>query len=570
MNAMVTVIVGVYNGEAFLPELLSSIIDQTCSSWRCLCVDDGSSDGSLQMLRKYERRDGRFKVLVKTNGGVGSARNVALAEVETPFVMFADQDDKLMPNAVQTALDAIRDGDADIVRFNSNRHVKVSPFVWERIYKTEKVKDVKFPCITGGEDTAWLFELTCRGLKERTISDELYFNRPNGGSFSRNVSPRYIQNVFMGFRHMWQSGIDHGMSVWRLRRLLGSHVFWFSLSVILKHFCWANVSTLAENLKRLLGGSDLGPETPAEAKDGILFVDHQAHTITKSADFFVDLLKREYGVILHYYDKIYRTGVRKCRCSDTVIWWEFLNDRRRIYVSGRKNVFVPMYDNEWGSYWQWRRIALSGMGVISFCEKVTRHAKRCGVKNIIEVKYFPNPADYTGMAGNLKQALYWDRGCISERVVRTLFEGMDIGLVRKTTFMPQSEYLEFIRDMGLVVAPRLAEGIGMPVVEAMAMGKCVVAHDDATMNEYIINGESGILFDANDPKPISRAAVERVRKNIGPRAKALHKRWKMDESRILDFVAQQQPCTPSWTNRLRMSLMYPLFVLEGLLYRMRH
>ena len=256
MNAMVTVIVGVYNGEAFLPELLSSILDQTCSSWRCLCVDDGSSDGSLQMLRKYERRDGRFKVLVKTNGGVGSARNVALAEVDTPFVMFADQDDKLMPNAVQTALDAIRDGDADIVRFNSNRHTKVSPFVWERIYKTEKVKDVKFPCITGGEDTAWLFELTCRGLKERTISDELYFNRPNGGSFSRNVSPRYIQNVFTGFRHMWLIGRRHQYGRLSLWTRLFPHVFWFVVSVVVKHFSIVNIQTLLKCLTAILCGRD--------------------------------------------------------------------------------------------------------------------------------------------------------------------------------------------------------------------------------------------------------------------------------------------------------------------------
>lgn len=256
MEAMVTVIVGVYNGEEFLPELLSSILNQTCGSWRCLCVDDGSSDGSLQLLRQYERQDGRFKVLVKTNGGVGSARNAALAEVETPFVMFADQDDKLAPNAVQTALDAIRDGDADIVRFNSNRHVKVSPFVWERIYRTEKVKTVKFPCITGGEDTAWLFELTCRGLKERTISDELYFNRPNGGSFSRAVSPRYIQNVFTGFRCMWMSGRRHRCGRISLFVRLFPHVFWFVMSVVFKHFSITNVRVLLKCLTAILRGRD--------------------------------------------------------------------------------------------------------------------------------------------------------------------------------------------------------------------------------------------------------------------------------------------------------------------------
>ena len=247
MSALVTIIVGVYNGERYLAELLDSILSQTCPDWLCVCVDDGSTDSSAEILKLYSGRDERFKIITRSNGGVGAARNAALEVVDTPYVMFADQDDKLLPNAVERALEEIDSTNVDIVRFQSNRRVKKSIFVWEHIYRFSVIRDVRFPPITGGEDTAFFWELKFLKLNYVEIKDELYYNRPKEGSFSRAISPKYIENVFEGFRYMKAVGRrNHVSSLWLFAKLF-PHIFWFSLSII-KRFSFVNFKTLLREL----------------------------------------------------------------------------------------------------------------------------------------------------------------------------------------------------------------------------------------------------------------------------------------------------------------------------------
>ena len=246
----VSIIVGVYNGEKFLSELLDSIRNQTCSDWVFICVDDGSVDSSAEILKYFSDRDNRFRILSRSNGGVGAARNMALDIVETPYVMFADQDDILMPNAVAVALDTIKRYDADMVRFKSNRGVNHSIFVWEHIFRYESIKNVRFLQITGGEDTAFFWELGFMALKSVVVKDELYYCRPNQGSFSRAVSPKYIQNVFAGYTYMRKIAQERAMGGMVLARKLFPHLFWFSLSVIVRHLSFRNLCALISELRK--------------------------------------------------------------------------------------------------------------------------------------------------------------------------------------------------------------------------------------------------------------------------------------------------------------------------------
>ena len=254
MAADVAVVVGVYNGERFLRELLDSVLAQTCGDWTCVCVDDGSTDSSAEILADYAARDMRFRVFFQANAGVGAARNAALDRIGEPFVMFADQDDRLAPDAVERALAAAGRTGADIVHFRSNRGLAKSPFVWEHVFRREAIGATRFPPITGGEDTAFLWELDLRGLKRAAIDDVLYFNRPNSGSFSRTVTPRYVENAFAGYREMRECARRHGLSgLWLWRRLF-PHVFWFSLSVLGLHFTPANAMAIARGVKELCRG----------------------------------------------------------------------------------------------------------------------------------------------------------------------------------------------------------------------------------------------------------------------------------------------------------------------------
>ena len=106
----------------------------------------------------------------------------------------------------------------------------------------------------------------------------------------------------------------------------------------------------------------------------ILFVYHACHKKTRSADFFLDILREEHIVDCHYYGTYYKCDIPqdKITAADLIFFWEFLPGHFKIAVNGKPCLFVPMYDNEWGSKWQWRRIAKSGMSVLPFCESAAK------------------------------------------------------------------------------------------------------------------------------------------------------------------------------------------------------
>lgn len=306
----------------------------------------------------------------------------------------------------------------------------------------------------------------------------------------------------------------------------------------------------------------------------LLFIDHICHKTTHSFEFVEKILQRRFIVEKLHYSRFYRTGAKKAmKDYDIGFVWEFPVSRFRFYFPGKISIFVPMYDNEWGSYWQWRRIAWSGMGVISFCEKVTQHARSCGVKNLLDVRYFPAPALPPRNPGDHKKVFLWERGEINRQLAEVLFppaDGYLLVVKGVNDFWPREQYLATIASCGIVIAPRCKEGIGMAFLEAMAMGKCVVAHDDATMNEYIVNGVNGVLFDKSAPRRVDPLVVENVRENLAGDIVRYRKAWEADEEKINDFVAAQKPCRPSLTRRLLIMAAFPLYLAEGLIWRIRH
>lgn len=305
----------------------------------------------------------------------------------------------------------------------------------------------------------------------------------------------------------------------------------------------------------------------------LLFVDHAFHRKTASADFFTDRLRADFAVDVHYYERAYDTRAASAAAGcDGVVVWEFPVARNRFFFPGKRNVFVPMYDNEWASRWQWKRIAWSGMGVVSFCGAVSAHARRCGVSNLLDVRYFPDPAAFPQEPGDPKRVFLWERGEITRTVAETLFppsEGYVFDVKGAREFLERDAYLARIARCGVVIAPRRKEGIGLAFLEAMAMGKCVVAHDDATMNEYLVDGETGILFDADRPRPVSAAAVARVRAAMPAAVRAWRARWCEDAAKINPFIAAQPVCRPDFAARVKLALSYPIYLAEGALFRLR-
>ena len=118
--ASVTVLIAVYNAERYLHACLDSLRQQTLGDFQAICVDDASTDGSLQMLRSYAERDSRFEVIsLPENVGQARARNIALERARGEYTCFLDSDDWLSPDALQSAVDAFRANEAlDCVLFD--------------------------------------------------------------------------------------------------------------------------------------------------------------------------------------------------------------------------------------------------------------------------------------------------------------------------------------------------------------------------------------------------------------------------------------------------------------------
>ena len=93
----ISVIIPVYNSARYLGKCLDSVVGQTYRDWELICVDDGSKDNSLEILRGYEARDSRIKAIHQENAGPGIARNTAIREAKGDYVVFVDSDDYIEP-----------------------------------------------------------------------------------------------------------------------------------------------------------------------------------------------------------------------------------------------------------------------------------------------------------------------------------------------------------------------------------------------------------------------------------------------------------------------------------------
>ena len=113
-KSRVSVIVPVYNVEKYLGLCLDSLLKQTLQEIEIICVNDGSSDGSLAILEKYQQKDARIRIISQKNGGLSAARDTGLEKVSSPYVMFCDPDDTYDLRMCEKMVKAIDDSDADL------------------------------------------------------------------------------------------------------------------------------------------------------------------------------------------------------------------------------------------------------------------------------------------------------------------------------------------------------------------------------------------------------------------------------------------------------------------------
>ncbi len=112
---MISVIIPVYNSAAQLPRCIESVLAQTYSDFELLLLDDGSSDNSYDVCRKYEAQDHRVHAFTHENSGVSATRNWGLELARGEYVQFIDSDDYIQANMMEALLSAMNEGNADLV-----------------------------------------------------------------------------------------------------------------------------------------------------------------------------------------------------------------------------------------------------------------------------------------------------------------------------------------------------------------------------------------------------------------------------------------------------------------------
>lgn len=142
-QALISVIIPVYNVEEYLRECVDSVINQIYKNTEIILVDDGSTDSSGEICDEYVERDERVSVIHQKNGGLSAARNTGLANAGGKYIYFLDSDDYIAPNALDALYGIAEKDNSEVVFFDAVSFADTSDFtvnqnyVRKNAYKTD-------------------------------------------------------------------------------------------------------------------------------------------------------------------------------------------------------------------------------------------------------------------------------------------------------------------------------------------------------------------------------------------------------------------------------------------------
>lgn len=219
-----SIVAAVYNLEKYLPRCLDSLVNQTLQEIEIICVDDGSIDSAPQIIDEYAKKyPNKVKAFHKENGGEFTTRNYGLEIATGEYVTFVDTDDYVEPNWAEKLYNAAKESNADmavcgferidlntgkVVSTNMTQYgnvvkeitndddfmVFINPAPWNKIYKLDKVKDLKFLNFRGFNDMIFLASSFTRINKVAFVPDVLYHYFLRYDSQIHNVNEQDVEN----------------------------------------------------------------------------------------------------------------------------------------------------------------------------------------------------------------------------------------------------------------------------------------------------------------------------------------------------------------------------------------
>ena len=231
----VSVIIPVYNVENYLRECLDSVVNQTLKDIEIICVDDGSTDSSLEILKEYAAKDERIIIIQQENKGAGAARNTGLNTASGEYVYFVDADDWLSVDCLEKTYNKISANNADVCIVNMHHYNDLTKeftgyqyydtsnynvdengiytykdfkhylfkrfYVFTKMYNREYLVStgIKFPENVYYEDVLFHINSVISANKVVFLFDKVYFYRSRRqDSFMNmiNISEKYLNDIF--------------------------------------------------------------------------------------------------------------------------------------------------------------------------------------------------------------------------------------------------------------------------------------------------------------------------------------------------------------------------------------
>ena len=115
----ISIIMPVYNCENYLSECLDTLINQTLKEIELICVDDESTDSSLKILKEYQKKDPRIKVIKKKHSNAGESRNIGMEKAKGEYFLFLDSDDFFDLDLCKKTYERAKANDLDILLFGA-------------------------------------------------------------------------------------------------------------------------------------------------------------------------------------------------------------------------------------------------------------------------------------------------------------------------------------------------------------------------------------------------------------------------------------------------------------------
>ncbi len=215
IKAKISILVPCYNVEKFLRQCMDSIVNQSFKDLEIICINDGSTDGTLEILQEYASRDERIVIIDKKNSGYGASMNMGLNAASGEYLGIVESDDYIEPDMFEKLYATAKEHDLDYVRchfryvgevltksgkciyiglaenrvFSPAEMKKVfliPPSIWAAMYRTDMLRrnDVKFLETPGAsfQDTSFAFKTLASSKRAMIISDILHNYRINGDS----------------------------------------------------------------------------------------------------------------------------------------------------------------------------------------------------------------------------------------------------------------------------------------------------------------------------------------------------------------------------------------------------